>query len=137
MNVDTKERLDDWAYQNLVSLTDEKLTNEEIEIRSKQAQVALTMLKEIEEAEAKAKDAEERTRIDKMKNEAMIQIEQKKQKFSWGHFLADCGKTLGMTIVSFELYKKLQAILLEFEKTGRITSSAGHQLRLPDWKWKF
>ncbi len=137
MKVETKEKLEEWAKQNLDALTEDSLTLEGIEERSKQAQMSLAILKEIEEAEAKAKDAEERTRIDKMKTEAMIQIEKQKQKFSWSHFLADCGKTLGMTIVSFELYKKLQAILLEFEKTGRVTSSAGHQLKLPDWKWRF
>ena len=138
MTVETKDKLEKWANQNLDALIEsDSLTKEEADEMIKETQVSLTMLKEIEEAEVKAVDSEERRKLEEMKNTAMIQIEQQKQKFSWSHFLADCGKTLGFTIVSFELYKRLQAILLEFEKTGHITSSAGRQLKLPDWKWKF
>ena len=138
MQVETKEKLQEWASQNLDILIEaESLSEEEQKAAIEEAKVSLTMLKEIEEAEAKAVDAEERRRVEEMKTNAMIQIEQQKQKFSWSHFLADCGKTIGMSIVSFELYKRLQAIILEFEKTGHITSSAGRQLKLPDWKWKF
>ena len=133
MKVETKQKLEEWANQNLdILVSADSLTKEELDAAKDEVKTSLTMLKEIEEAEAKSADAEERRKLEEKKTAETLQIERDKTKFSWKHFAADCGKTVGVAYLSYWLYRKLQEAMFTFEKDGYVASSAGKQLRLPN-----
>ena len=116
-----------------------------LENGSKEQQIAvgdLTKLVEtinsLQETEWEFYDKQERRDLDKAKNEALAEIERKKQELSWKRVLFEYGKVFGPALLTIWAYNFLQNKVLKFEETGRITTRAGMELHLPNlpkiWK---
>lgn len=111
---------------------------EALEDGSKEQQIAvgdLTKLVEtinsLQETEWEFYDKQERRDLDKAKNEALAEIERKKQELSWKRILFEYGKVFGPAVLTIWAYNFLQNKVLKFEETGRITTRAGMELHLP------
>lgn len=109
-----------------------------LEDGSKEQQIAvgdLTKLVEtinsLQETEWEFYDKQERRDLDKAKNEALAEIERKKQELSWQRILFEYGKVFGPALLTIWAYNFLQNKVLKFEETGRITTRAGMELHLP------
>lgn len=80
-------------------------------------------------------DKQERRRIDEEKNKMQAENEVAKMELTWKKMLFEMAKVLLPTGLSVVAYHVFQKRLLEFEETGRLTSSASRGLNLPKF-WK-
>lgn len=88
-------------------------------------------LNKLNQTEYDKLDKDGRRKIDAMKNQALYELEQKKSELSWQRVTFEMAKIMVPTIISIGAYEHFQRRILEFEETGRITSTAGRELHLP------
>lgn len=88
-------------------------------------------LNKLNQTEYEKLDKDGRRKIDTMKNQALYELEQKKSELSWQRVTFEMAKIMIPTIISIGAYEHFQRRILEFEETGRITSTAGRELHLP------
>ncbi len=94
-------------------------------------QKLVNSLNQINQTEYDGYDKQERREIDKLKNQALYELERKKSEMSWQRVTFEMAKIIVPTIISIGAYEHFQKRILEFEETGRITSTAGRELHLP------
>lgn len=131
----------DETYNTLEDVTRNLLTQiEELDIGTKDGKEALTkavhlteLLISADRDSADYYDKKERRRIDEDRNKAMAEIENNKQKLTSGRVIFEMAKLLVPMGVSLVGYSIFQRRVLQFEETGRITSTAGRELHLPKW----
>lgn len=99
-----------------------------IELMSKQMDVHERTASEIY-------DKEERRRIDEERNKATAKTEAEKIQLTWKKVLFELAKVVIPTGLSIGAYHVFQKRLLQFEETGRLTSSASKGLNLPKF-WR-
>lgn len=73
----------------------------------------------------------DRRESDEKKNQAMIELEEKKMQIPWWRTCLDMAKIVVPVVVPIMAYNIFQERVLKFEETGRITSTAGRDLHLP------
>lgn len=83
------------------------------------------------QTENDALDKSERRKLDKMKNDAMHELELEKSKLGWQRVTFELVKILLPAVISVGSYSYFQKRILKFEETGRITSTGGRELHLP------
>lgn len=88
-------------------------------------------LNKLNQTEYEKLDKDGRRKIDTMKNQALYELEQKKSELSWQRVTFEMAKVIVPTVISIGAYEHFQRRILEFEETGRITSTAGRELHLP------
>lgn len=74
---------------------------------------------------------EEHNRVERERNEANLAVEREKRKISWQRVAFEFGLILVPLFMNRSTYFKAQGNMLEFEKTGRVTSTVGRELHLP------
>lgn len=89
------------------------------------------VLTQAELANAKAVDDAERRRIDEVRNENMVQLEKQKQKMDWKRWALEVAKIVFPVMAPLVIWRKSFVEMIRFEETGRFTSSASKELRLP------
>lgn len=75
---------------------------------------------------------DEHSRIEKERNEASLELEKQKQKLSWQRVAFELSKVIIPIVGSGILYFKASRDMYQFEENGRITSTPGRQMRLPN-----
>lgn len=88
-------------------------------------------LNKLNQADYDAYDKQERREIDRLKNQALYDLEKKKSELSWQRVTFEMAKIIVPTVISIGAYEHFQRRILEFEETGRINSTAGRELHLP------
>lgn len=73
----------------------------------------------------------EHHKVEQERNEANMKLEKERQKVNWQRAALEIGKVVTPAIISGIIYFRAQRNVLEFEETGRITSTAGRGLGLP------
>lgn len=77
------------------------------------------------QTEKDAKEKEERIKLDREKNQAMNDLENKKAKLSWDRVAFELIKVFGPAVITIWSYDRIHRRTLKFEETGRISSDAG------------
>lgn len=88
-------------------------------------------LTEAEIANEKKQDNEERRKIEQQRNRDTVEIECRKQNLDWKRMLIEFGKIVVPTIPPMILWWHGFKKMLQFEETGRFTSTASRELHLP------
>lgn len=128
----TKDLLEDVIVQNLTEAKNNSFDEGNIELVKQTAQL-ITIKKEIEEAEAKVLDAEERRRIEEKKTDELTAVENRKLKWS----KISTGLTLGVGVlvallnVGYDWSKHV--VDLDFERENVIKSYAVRSAKFFDF----
>lgn len=102
--------------------------------RSKLTQDTVKLIEKMTEAEtasAKWYDDQQRREIEKERNKSSIELEYHKQQMDWKRMALEIGKITVPTILPLLIWRKSFKEMLKFEETGRFTTSASRELRLP------
>lgn len=129
MTVETYEALEE-RIRNL--LLDTYGSPEEVEKNVRQAEILLRALNEADKNSADYQDEEEKLKIEKEKIEKANQIEEEKLKVSWQRAALEIGKVTVPTLLSLFAYGKYQKRVMKYEETGKVCSTAGRELHLPN-----
>lgn len=130
----TKETMDllEELIQNQVTMifnADEDYAN-----RSRDIQDLTRLVEKLTEAEIADETKEnnaERRRMDEEKNVTAAVLEEKKLKIDWKQYVIEIGKILVPTVIPLVIWRKSYKEMITFEETGRFTSSASRELKLP------
>lgn len=98
-----------------------------------QAITLLGLLNEDDKINSEYFDKEQRRRIDEERNKEANQIERDKQNLTWGRVCLEMGKVVVPMALSLVGYNVFQKRVMKFEETGRVTSTAGRELHLPNF----
>lgn len=91
----------------------------------------------LEKEGAEAWDKQERRRIEEEKAQMMANVETSKQEIKPKRAAFEIAKVLAPVIASGILYGIYQRRMIDFEENGRITTSVGRDLHLPNiFNWK-
>ena len=102
--------------------------------RSKAVQDVAKLMEKLTEAEnamAKWTDDEERRKLDEERNKSTVELERQKQSMDWKRWLLEISKVAVPTLIPLIVWRKSFLEMLKFEETGRLTTSASRELRLP------
>jgi len=90
----------------------------------------------LDQTEMDAFDKQERREADKVKNQQLFELEKSKAKLSWDRVGFEMAK-IGVPLVgSGILYLIAQRRVFQFEENGRIVTTGGRELHLPNiWRW--
>lgn len=83
--------------------------------------------------ELDALDKEERRKIEREKNETLLAVEREKQKITIRRAALEIAKIILPAALSIGAYNVFQKRMFFFEKTNRVCSSTGRELRLPQF----
>lgn len=90
----------------------------------------------LDQTEMDAFDKQERREADKVKNQQLLELEKQKSKLSWDRVTFEMAKIGVPLIGSGILYLIAQRNVFQFEETGRIVTTGGRELHLPNiWRW--
>ena len=102
--------------------------------RSRAVQDVTKMIEKLVEAETaneKALEDQERREIDRTRNESSADIERLKQRIDWRRMILEAAKIIVPTVLPLVIWRISYKEMLQFEETGRFTSTASKELHLP------
>ena len=133
MKEEIVEKMEEIVEKNLNKMNNGTLSNEEESnsIRS-ETNTFIEYLIKINEDELEAKDKEERRKLEHERNEGNIILEMKRMDIPWKKIGFEIGKTCLTTLLPIGASILIYDKVLKFEETGRATSFASRQLRMPN-----
>lgn len=138
MNDDLKDALRVEIQNQIDSLNEIKSGSEEEERIYKNVCQLTDRIEKLDSLDAEISDREERREADAKRAKAQLELEREKSKLDWKRAAFEMAKVLVPGFIGGAFYLKAQERVLKFEETGRIVSSAGRDLRLPNlftfWK---
>lgn len=132
MNAYTMNLLEEQIQRDIQRL--DAYSNEDGSERSKAVQDVTKLIEKLVEAETaneKAVEDQERREIDKNRNESSADIERLKQRIDWRRMILEVAKIIIPTVLPLVIWRKSYTEMLQFEETGRFTSTASKELHLP------
>lgn len=130
----TKETMELLERQIRTDLKRLDQLNEDPATRSKAVHDVSMLIERLTDAENAAEkriDNEGRREIDKARNESTVQLERQKQDLDWKRLGLEIAKIAVPVVVPLFVWRKSFKEMVTFEETGRFTSSASRELRLP------
>lgn len=131
MDLETLQEMEEIFLQKLLEIKDDtadEQTLKEVELIGKQIDL-------FQKTAIDTHDKNEKRRVDEEVRKAQVEVESSKSKLTAGRVIFELSKVLLPTALSIGAYAYFQKILLQFEETGRLTSSASRGLNLPKF-WK-
>lgn len=132
MNAYTMNLLEEQIQRDIQRL--DAYFNEDGSERSRAVQDVTKLIEKLVEAETaneKAVEDQERREIDKNRNESSADIERLKQRIDWRRMILEVAKIIIPTVLPLVIWRKSYTEMLQFEETGRFTSTASKELHLP------
>lgn len=137
MEDELKERLRSALAIKFEDLDRAKPGSEDEETLVKEIQSLVDALNKLNQTEMDAFDKQERRDIERDKNKAQSDLEHEKAAFDWKRAGFEVVKIVLPGAIGGGFYLLAQKRVLKFEEVGRIMSSAGHDLHLPNSLFKF
>ena len=137
MEEELKERLREALEIKFQDLDRAKPGSEEEETIVKEIQTMVDALNKLNQTSNDAWDKQERRDIEREKNQSLNDLERDKAAFDWKRAGFEVVKIVTPGAIGGAFYLLAQKRLLKFEEVGRIMSSAGHDLHLPNSLFKF
>jgi hypothetical protein len=132
MSGETAQMLEDAIVNALEAIDAHNLgTKERSEAVSEVCKLSETLIA-IEHDADEYEDKVERRKIERDKNDSAVQLEAERQKITWQKVALEFGKILIPSVLSIAAYDMFQRRVLNFEENGKITSTAGRDLHLPN-----
>lgn len=137
MEESVREQLREALDQRFKRLGQTKPGSEEEETLVKEIQSLVSALDRLNQTDFDYYDKQERREIDREKNKSLNDLEKEKAKFDWKRAGFEVVKIVVPGMIGGGFYLLAQKRVLKFEEVGRIVSSAGHDLHLPNSLFKF
>lgn len=130
----TEDLIEEFIVEEIEGTSEMEVSEE----RSERTQNIVKMLeayKDLQEMKAKTVDLEEKRRIEEMKTNRTLMVEEEKLKTNWPEFLLKGLGTAAMFASSILVDIALQERNLKFEETGHFTSTTVKQFKtnVRDW----
>lgn len=111
--------------------------SEEEETLVKEIQSLISALDRLNQTDIDSYDKQIRRDIESEKNKNLNDLERDKMKFDWQRAGFEVIKIVTPGVIGGAFYLMAQKRVLKFEEVGRIVSSAGRDLHLPNNLFKF
>lgn len=136
MELDLKEALVDEIGNHLELINTVQKGSKEQQALVSDLTKLVDSVNELNKTEYEYYDKQERREIDREKNQALAELENKKSELGWKRVTFELAKVVIPSLISIGAYDLFQKRVLKFEETGRLVSTASRELHLPKLPWK-